>query len=130
MKEGDKFTQTFLVSNKVYEGFIDLFKDQNPLHTQEQYSIVKGFEGRVIHGNILNGFLSYFIGECLPQKNVIIHTQEIEFKKPVYLNDDLVLTAEITRIFESVKAIEFKYKFINSASNVVAKGNFQIGILK
>lgn len=129
-KEGDKFFQQFIVSEDAYNGFIKIFKDQNPLHTDEQFAIEKGFQGRVMHGNILNGFLSFFIGECLPTKDVIIHSQEIQFKNAVYLNDALQFNAMVTGFYESVKAIEFKFDFKNADSKVVAKGKIQIGLLK
>ena len=58
-KVDDKYEHTFKVSDEVYEGFIDVFKDTNPLHTDEAFARAKGFKGRVMHGNILNGFLSY-----------------------------------------------------------------------
>ena len=126
----DTFDKPFIVSSEIYSGFIKLFKDENPLHTDEQFAKTKGFKGRVMHGNILHGFISYFIGECLPVKNVIIHSQEIEFKNAVYLNDELQFKAVITGIYESVNAVEFKYYFKNAASNIVAKGKIQIGLLK
>lgn len=68
-----------------------------------------------MHGNILNGFLSYFIGECSSSKNVIIHFQEIHFKNAVYLNDELQFMSEIIVIYESVNGIDL---IINSASNI------------
>jgi len=126
----DTFDKPFFVSSEIYSGFIKLFKDENPLHTDEQFAKTKGFKGRVMHGNILHGFISYFIGECLPVKNVIIHSQEIEFKNAVYLNDELQFKAVITGIYESVNAVEFKYYFKNAASKIVAKGKIQIGLLK
>ena len=67
-KIGDTFNEEFHVSDEIYAGFIQLFKDKNPLHTDQEIAIKKGFKGMVMHGNILNGFLSYFIGECLPTK--------------------------------------------------------------
>ena len=82
-----------------------------------------------MHGNILNGFISYFVGECLPTKRVIIHSQEIKFKNAVYVNDELFFKASVLGIYESVNAVEFKYEFRNLINKVVAKGNFQIGIL-
>jgi 3-hydroxybutyryl-CoA dehydratase len=128
-KVDDKYEHTFVVSDKVYEGFIHIFKDTNPLHTDEAFAVAKGFKGRVMHGNILNGFLSYFIGECLPDKNVIIHSQEIQFKNAVYLNDELSFEAKVTGVFEAVNAVEFKFVFKNSDNKVVSKGQIQIGIL-
>ena len=129
-KTGDLFIEIFVVTDKTYSGFIQLFKDENPLHTDEQFAKEKGFKGIVMHGNILNGFISYFIGECLPTKNVIIHSQEIQYKVPIYLNDKLKLEAEVKGIYESVNAVELKYNFTNSASKTVAKGKVQIGLLK
>jgi 3-hydroxybutyryl-CoA dehydratase len=126
----DKFEKTFIVLEEIYEGFVLIFKDTNPLHTDEHFAINHGFKGRVMHGNILNGFISYFIGECLPTKHVIIHTQEIQFKNPVYLNDKLFFEAIISDVFESVNAIEFKFSFKNAELKTVAKGKIQIGILK
>lgn len=127
--ENDHFEESFTVSEKLYQGFIDLFKDNNHLHTDESFAKEAGFKGRVMHGNILNGFISYFVGECLPTKRVIIHSQEIKFKNAVYVNDELFFKASVTRIYESVNAVEFKYEFRNLFNKVVAKGNFQIGIL-
>lgn len=127
---GAVFEEHFIVSDETYNGFIQLFQDKNPLHTDESFAISKGFKGKVMHGNILNGFLSYFIGECLPTKNVIIHSQEIQFRNAVYLHDKLQFKAEIIGIYESVNAIEFKYDFKNAAAKTVAKGKIQIGIFK
>ena len=130
MKAGDIFEEQFTISDEVYGGFIQLFRDQNPLHTNESFATGKGFRGMVMHGNILNGFISYFVGECLPVKNVIIHSQDIQFKNAAYLNDVLKFNAVVNDVFDSVNAIEFKYDFKTSESKVIAKGKFQIGLLK
>lgn len=129
-KPGDTFEEVFTVSEEIHEGFIQVFKDGNPLHTNQGFACKKGFDGLVMHGNILNGFLSYFIGERLPTKDVIIHSQEIQFKNAVYLNDKLRFNAEVIGIYESVNAVEFKYSFKNKDGKIVAKGKFQIGLLK
>jgi 3-hydroxybutyryl-CoA dehydratase len=129
MNKGDVFTCSFKVSPDTYEGFISVFKDKNPLHTNDKFAVGKGFKEKVMHGNILNGFLSYFIGECLPIKDVLIQTQEIKFMKPVYVNDQLTLCAEIEDIYESVSTVEFKYYFENQDKVKVARGKIQIGLL-
>lgn len=129
MKKGDTFHHRFTVSENIYKGFIALFNDKNPLHCDESFAALKGFEGVVMHGNILNGFLSYFIGECLPIKNVIIHFQEIKYHNPVYLNEALDFFAVVSNTFESVNALEFKYYFENQQKIKVAQGKIQIGII-
>jgi 3-hydroxybutyryl-CoA dehydratase len=128
VKQGDKLTQVFTVDEAVYKGFLATFKDHNPLHTDNAYALRKGFKERVMHGNILNGFISFFIGECLPTKDVIIHSQQISFSNPVYLNDTLNFEAEVAEIFESVRVIKFKFSFKNTQGKKVAKGEIQIGL--
>ena len=113
----------------VYEGFIAISQDRNPLHTDTEFAQSKGFTGKVMHGNILNSFVSYFVGECLPVKNVIIHSQNIAFSLPVYLNDELAFHAEVAGVYESVNKYEFKFCFKNADGKKVAKGNVQIGLL-
>ena len=125
---GNQYEENFIVSEEIYHGFVQIFKDQNPLHTNNKFAVNKGFIGKVMHGNILNGFLSYFIGECLPTKDVIIHSQEIQFKNAVYLNDVLAFKAEIIGFYESVNAVEFKFTFKRDQT-IMAKGKIQIGIL-
>lgn len=125
----DKYEKQFSVTDAVYNGFLTIFQDHNPLHTDEAFAKAKGFKGKVMHGNILNGFLSYFIGECLPTKDVIIHKQEIQFKNPVFLNDTIFFEASVCEVYESVNAVEFKFTYKNSGGVVVAKGKIQIGIL-
>lgn len=125
----DTFQQQFFVSNDTHDNFIRLSEDRNPLHIDEKFAQSKGFKGIIMHGNILNAYISYFVGECLPTQNVIIHSQSIQFKKPLYLNDQLAFTAEVTGIFESVNAVEFKFKFQNSDQTTLAKGNIQIGLI-
>ena len=129
MQQGDFFKISYKVTNQVYDGFISTFNDQNPLHVNESFAKDKGFNGKVMHGAILNGFLSNFIGEQLPVKNVIVQTYKIAFLKPVYLNDTLLLKVTIADVFESVNCIILKYVFENDSEIVVAKGEISIGLI-
>lgn len=126
---GDKFEHDFTVSPAVYNGFLAVFNDHNPLHTQKDFATGHGFNDVVMHGNILNGFVSYFIGELLPIKNVAIIQQDIKYHLPVYLNDKLSFTAVVDIYHESVSATEFKFEFKNSAGKKVAKGKIMIRVL-
>lgn len=128
--QGDTFMAEFLVSEKIYNSFMDMFNDRNPMHTRSDFAVCHGFKDKVMHGNILNGFISYFVGEKLPVKNVLIHSQEIQYKNPVYLNEKLKFNAAVSGIFESVNVVQFKFDFRNSESKIVAIGKLQIGLLQ
>jgi 3-hydroxybutyryl-CoA dehydratase len=123
---GDSYALSFQVTKDHHNAFLDLFKDQNPMHASEGYAKKHGFSDVVMHGNILNGFLSYFVGEQLPVKNVVIVSQEIKFKNPVFLNDTLAFEAKVAEVFESVNLVVFKYVFKNIDGKKVALGRVEI----
>jgi acyl dehydratase len=125
---GDKFIEHFEVSKNVHEGFISTFGDCHRLHTDRQFAVARGFRSEVMHGNILNGFLSYFVGMCLPVPEVIILSQEIKFQRPVYLDDKLVLEVLVHDIHPSVNVVELSCKFRNLTDNkVVASAKISVG---
>lgn len=121
-----KFEHLFSVDAHVYEGFIAIFNDHNSLHTDEVFAKEKGFKTKVMHGNILNGFISYFIGELLPSEKVMILSQNINYRKPVYLNDRLLFEAVVVEQSESVMVNTFSFKFRNEEKELVASGKILI----
>ena len=129
LPKGANFSQQFVVSPAVYNGFLQTFNDRNPLHVSDTAARDQGFAGRIMHGNILNGFLSYFVGECLPNKAVVIQSQEIKYHKPVYLNDALTLRAEVADYFESVRTAEIAFQFLNQDGVKVARGKLSVSLL-
>ena len=123
---GDSFNSVFILSKEIYDGFINVFEDKNPMHVNLEFAQNHGYSQVVMHGNILNGFISYFIGEQLPIKEIVILSQDIKFKNPVFLNDILQFNATVFEIYESVNVINFKFTFINQKKITVAKGKIQI----
>lgn len=123
---------TYKVTPYVYYSFQRCSNDFNPLHTDEMYASEKGFTGQVMYGNILNAFVSHFVGMLLPSREVMIQSQDISYHKPVYLNDEILLEAGIETVSEAVNIIEYKFKFrrlTSEKSELVAKGHVQIGLL-
>lgn len=125
-------SHTYHVTPEVYESFQLCSGDKNPLHTDETFAREKGFQGCVMYGNILNAFISHFVGMCLPTPHVMIQSQDINFHKPVFLNDEITLQAGIDTVSEAVNIINYKLKFYKTTDTgrqLVAKGHVQIGLL-
>lgn len=129
-KEGQIYKQPFTATQEVYDSFQSCSQDRNPLHTDKTFAQSKGFSDRVMYGNILNAFISYFVGECLETKNVIIQSQSINFRKPVFLLDMLIFTAEVHGVYESVNTVEFKFSFTNTQDEaLIANGKISISVI-
>ena len=123
---------SYRVTEDVYNAFQHASGDFNPLHTDKEFAASKGYTQCVMYGNILNCFVSHFVGMVLPIDDVMIQTQDIQYHKPVFLNDEIKLCAEIEDYSEAVHIINYKLKFyrINTEKpQLVAKGHVQIGLI-
>ncbi len=129
----DNLEHKYIVSPEVYYSFQRCSNDYNPLHTDCMFAKSKGYESPVMYGNILNAFISHFVGMLLPTREVMIQSQNISFHKPVFLNDQMLFEAKVDTVSEAVNIINFKFKFkrvTDGKSDLIAKGNVQIGLLK
>ncbi|WP_418213337.1 MaoC/PaaZ C-terminal domain-containing protein [Bacteroides difficilis] len=120
---------TFKVTEDVYNAFQLCSGDFNPLHTDERFAKSKGFNERVMYGNILNAFVSKLIGECLPTQNVLINSQDISYRQPVFMNDILDAEVSVEEVFESVNVVNLKFYFKNESRKTVARGHVQISVI-
>lgn len=123
---------TYRVTPDSYYSFQRISNDYNPLHTDVSFAQQKGFPDRVMYGNILNAFVSHFVGMVIPSREVMIQTQDIQFRKPVYMGDEILLKATPEDVSEAVEIINFKLKFYRPAEKkpeLIATGHVQIGML-
>lgn len=128
VKEGTKFVHEFKITKNITDLFIEVSQDRNPLHVDNDFSISKGFKNKVAHGNIQNCFLSYFVGEIFPIKEVMIISQTIKFKNPIYENDLLFFESIVMRFVKSVSVYELKFNFKNS-TKIVSSGDIMIKVI-
>lgn len=122
----------YRVTTSVYKHFQHMCNDMNPLHTDIEFAKKKGFPKCVMYGNILNGFISYFVGMALPSPDVMIQTQDIQFRRPIYIGDSIILRSSVEKTSISVEIVCFKLKFYRTSNEIeelVATGHVQIGFL-
>ncbi len=126
MVVGSTYKSNYLISEDVFVSFRDTFKDFNLLHIDDRHAVKHGYKSKIMYGNILNGYISHFVGELLPLKEVIILTQNINFREPFYLNETISLSASIIEFYKSSKTYEIAFGFSNSKNNIIANGNLKI----
>lgn len=132
VEKSQALEKTYHVTKEVYEAFQKCSNDFNPLHTKKDFANKKGFQECVMYGNILNAFVSHFVGMALPSPEVMIQTQDIQFRKPVFLEDEITIKASPEDVSEAVGIVNFKLKFYRTTDKrqeLVATGHVQIGML-
>ncbi len=95
---GDTFTKEFVVTQEVYDAFTFCSGDINPLHTDDTYAQSQGYPSKLMHGALLNAFVSGFVGTGLPTQKTLCLSQQLNYKKSFYLNDVIRLNAVVETV--------------------------------
>jgi 3-hydroxybutyryl-CoA dehydratase len=128
--EGLKRERTYLITPEVYEGFLRLFGDCSPLHVDAAYAKTCGFSDTLMHGAILNGFISHFIGMVFPGGRSLELSVDIRFLQPSYLGDTLRLQGKIAQKLDLHQVIVLHLTFVNQTSGAtVATGRVQVKLM-
>ena len=101
--------------------FAQLSGDSNPLHADGDYARELGFEGRVVFGALLVAKISALIGVHLPGPGGVWSGFKIDFRNPLYVNEDATLSGMVTHKSESTKMLTLKLR-IDSADRLIATG--------
>lgn len=109
--------------------FLSISNDNNPLHTDREYAKNKGFKGRVVYGLLTSSFYSTLVGVYLPGEYCILHGIDIQFSKPVYVDDCLRVSGKVAYINEAYKQVEIKAQIINQHNEKISKSTIKVGII-
>ncbi|WP_371187818.1 MaoC family dehydratase [Thalassotalea maritima] len=82
------------------ESFAKLSEDFNPVHLDEDFAKQTQFGGTIVHGMLLSSLISGLLGYKMPGSGAIYLGQELKFKRPVYVGDEVTAKVEITHIRE------------------------------
>lgn len=114
------FKNSYSITNEIYNNFISTFGDKNTLHMSDENAQKVGFKSKVMHGAILQGFLSHFIGMGLPFQNVVLLNVDIRFATPSYLGDTIQIIAKVDQVSIRNRIVVFIVTFNNETQNTIA----------
>jgi 3-hydroxybutyryl-CoA dehydratase len=106
------------ITESLHSAFIELSGDVHQLHTDEFYAKSKGFNGKVMHGNLLHCFLSYAIGVHLKIIDVLIINQSINYRNPYFIGDTLVLNLTVNSEIEFLPGLEIAFTFMRHSTKI------------
>ena len=106
IKVGDTASFSRTISEKDVNDFAKLSGDYNPLHTDEEYAKTTKFGKRVVHGMFLGALISQLLGMELIGKRCLYLSQDLQFKKPVFIDDTILISGEIKNKSESTQILD------------------------
>jgi 3-hydroxybutyryl-CoA dehydratase len=102
----ESFTKTITdVDVKMYA---ELSGDVNPVHIDEDYAKKSRFGRKIAHGLFSAGFFSAIFGTKLPGTGCVYVSQNLNFKRPVYIDDMVVATVTVLEVDQKSKKVKFK----------------------
>jgi 3-hydroxybutyryl-CoA dehydratase len=129
LAEGMVCERNYVVTPTVYENFLCTFDDRSPIHVDADYARACGFAAMVMHGAILNGFASHFVGMVFPGANSLLLSMELRFKQPSYLGDTLLLHAKVAQKLDAQQVVVLHITFLNQMRGLTtATGRVQVKV--
>lgn len=88
-------------------GFAALSGDHNPVHLDEEYASKSRFGRRIAHGLFGASFFSGLFGTSLPGRGCVYASQNLKFRRPVFIGDVLVATVTVLSVDVDKKRVHF-----------------------
>jgi acyl dehydratase len=129
IREGQEHTCDYVISDAVYQAMTQVFGDCSPVHVDDRAANAAGYPGRVMHGAILNGFVSHFVGMVFPGTLSLLQSVDLRYTAPSYLGDVIHLQAGVQQVSEAARVVVLSITMRNVTRNtVVARGRAQVGM--
>jgi len=102
--------------------FSDMCLDKNPVHLNDEYAKNSAFGRRIVYGYLVASLFSGVIGSVLPGHGSIYLNQNMNFRKPVYLDELITATCTITNMRQDKPIITMETVCKNEKGEVVIDG--------
>lgn len=123
---GDKAELVRTIEDKDIVIFAELTGDVNPIHLDDEFAKTTFFKSRIAHGMLTASYISTILGTQLPGTNTIYLSQNLKFKAPVKIGDEITVVAEVLEKRDDKKLIKLQTNVLNSAGKVVVEGEAMV----
>lgn len=110
------------VTARDVELFAYLSGDFNPLHLDEAYASTTPFGGRIAHGAFCAMLISAAVANHLPGPGSIYLGQEMRFRQPVRIGDELTVTLSLQEKKRRGEIVLIANRIVNQTGTTVFTG--------
>lgn len=123
---GQKVSMKKVIKKEDVEKYAELTGDFNSLHINDEIAKKSIFGKRVCHGMLVSSYISTLLGMYLPGDGSIYLSQDLKFIKPVYMEEEIEITVEISEIFADKNIILLNTFVTKDNKTLVISGNAKI----
>ena len=114
------------ITESMVNDFAKISGDFSPIHMDETYAKSTTFNKRVVHGMLLATFLSRVDGMYLPGKHALYFSQNVEFRNPCFIGDELTIESKVTDKSISTKILKIESKIFNQKNKILLYGEGKV----
>ena len=89
LKKGDSFELCKSFTEEDIKRFAELSLDTNPIHIDVEYAKKTIYKKPIVHGFLSSSLISAIIGTKLPGPGSIYLNQDLNFKRPIYIGEQI-----------------------------------------
>lgn len=119
---GDKHEVHKVITLEDIKDFARLSMDENPLHLDPEFAKQSIFGKCIAHGFLVASLISAVIGKQLPGPGSIYLSQQINFQKPVFPDDEITAVVEVIHIRRDKGIYTLKTHCHNQRGEIVLNG--------
>jgi acyl dehydratase len=121
-KVGDKATLKKAFTESEVESFVKISLDDNPIHLDREYAETTAFGQPIVHGILVASLLSGLMGGKFPGHGSVYLGQSLNFKAPVYIDEEVEASVEVIKIREDKPIITLKTLCMKSDGTIAIEG--------
>lgn len=119
---GTQASRTRRVTAEDIDHFAAVSGDTNPAHLDAAYAAGTVFGQRIAHGLFSVSIISAILGCDLPGPGTIYLGQEVKFKAPVFIGDEITATIELIKYRDDKRIATFSTTVTKADGTLVVEG--------
>ncbi|OHX65307.1 MaoC family dehydratase [Flammeovirga pacifica] len=123
---GQSYQVDFKFSQEDVNAFARLTGDTNPIHIDEEFAANTPFKKPIMHGFLSASIFSRVLGTEFPGNGSVYLSQNMDFLRPMFVDENYSAEFEITEIDSRRKTAIIKTTIKSEQNKITVKGEAKI----
>ncbi len=117
------------VTQEDVDTFAALTGDFNPIHLDPEFARATSFGKPIVHGMLTSAFISTMVGMLLPGKGALWMSQTLNFARPAFVGDTIIVRSEVTQVSPATRTLVTKVTITNQNGTIIVTGDSTVRLL-